>query len=118
VRSGNLAGGAYSLLSSSDQWAIHRFYAPTDDIDDKTLRDYRRSVTKIDPSLPQRAGRAYAKLKRGEWSKVDYAVMPNGRAISVRAVVRPKPDAELLARVFWQMAMRDIEEKSKDSLTN
>jgi hypothetical protein len=78
------------------------------------LREYRRAATKADPSLPQRAGRAYAKLKRGVGSKVDYAVMPNGRAISVRTVVRPKPDVATIAKVYWQMAMRDIQKEKKD----
>jgi hypothetical protein len=39
----------------------------------------------------------------------DYGVTPSGRAIYIRSVVRPQPDAQLLARMFWQMAMREAE---------
>jgi hypothetical protein len=85
------------------------------DVRDEDLREYRRSVTRVDPSLPHRAGRAYAKLKRGEWSKVNYAVTPNGRVISVRSVVRPDPDARLIAKVYWQMAMQEVEEEQNST---
>jgi hypothetical protein len=47
------------------------------------------------PTVP---GRAYAKLQRGEWKRIDYAVTPKGRAITVRSVVKPQPDFHHLAK--------------------
>jgi hypothetical protein len=75
---------------------------------------HRRNVHSGDPSLPQRAGRAYARLLRGEKARVGYSVTPSGRFLSVRALMRPEPDARMLARVYLQMAMRDIEEKRRN----
>jgi hypothetical protein len=105
-------GGAYSLLSPTDQWAIHNYYMPTIELSDQELREHRISATTIDPTLPQRAGRAHGKLKRGERSKIDYAVMPNGRTIAIRSVVRPQPNLKLLMRACLEMAKRDLEERS------
>jgi hypothetical protein len=70
---------------------------------------HRRAVTEADPSLPQCAGRAYARLSRGERSRAT-AGMANGRTLSVRSVVRPEPDLRLLAKIYIRMAMRDINE--------
>jgi hypothetical protein len=83
---------------------------PTVELSDEELREHRRSATKADLSLPQRAGRAYAKLSRGEWSKVDHAVTPSGRTIYVLSVVRTQPDVKVLARVFLGMATREVKE--------
>src|SRR5580693_2657969 len=58
---------------------------------------HRHAVTAGDPSLPHRAGRAFAKLNRGEWSRATSRTV-NGRTISVRSVVRPEPDLQLLAK--------------------
>jgi hypothetical protein len=81
---------------------------PTIELSDRELRDHRISATTIDPTLPQRAGRAHGKLKRGEWDKVDYAVMPNGRVITIRSVVRPQPNLKLLVRACLDMAKKDV----------
>jgi hypothetical protein len=51
---------------------------------------------------------------RGEKTKVGYGVTPSGRVISVRPLMRPEPDARLLAKVFLYMAKRDIEENAKN----
>lgn len=96
--SGISAGGAYSLLSSKEQWDLHNFYLVTQDVTDSELRLHRQVVKQVDPSLPQRAGRAYAKLKQGNWKQVDYAVTSKGHAIVVRSVVKPKPDLYKLSR--------------------
>jgi len=53
---------------------------------------HRRLVKQVDSSLPQRAGRAYAKLERGERKQISYAVTPKGRAITIHPVVKPQPD--------------------------
>jgi len=60
-------GGDFSLLTPKEQWDLHKFYAVTEDMADIELRLHRRIMKQIDPSLPQRAGRAYAKLRRSEW---------------------------------------------------
>jgi hypothetical protein len=96
--------GQFGYLSSNDQWDLHRFYRLTSHMTDTELIAHRRSVTKADPSLPHRAGRAYAKLSRGEWQPAVYAGTANGKAIMVRSVVNPQPNAELFARALIELA--------------
>ena len=62
-------------------------------------------MKRVDPSLLQRAGRAFAKLERGEWSPVVHAVTRKGRGIAVGVVVKPKPDLEGYAKVILTLAM-------------
>jgi hypothetical protein len=101
----------FSYLSPNDQLALHKYYLFALDKTELELVAHRRNVHSGDPSLPHRAGRAFAKLMRGERSKVGYSQMPNGRRISVRPLTRPTPDIELLAKALLQMAMREVEER-------
>ena len=80
--------GAVAYIHPNDQWTLHRFYRPSVDLTAEELIAYRQWITEIYPSLPHRAGRVYAKLKRGEWYRGTSAVMPNGRYF-----VRPKRGA-------------------------
>jgi hypothetical protein len=59
-----------SLLTPDEQWDLHTFYAITEDMTDAELQLHRQVVKRVDPSQPQRAGRAFAKLERGEWEPV------------------------------------------------
>ncbi|MDB5176577.1 MAG: hypothetical protein JWN75_245 [Candidatus Saccharibacteria bacterium] len=105
MRFGISAGGAFSLLSSNEQWDLHNFYLVAQEMTDAELRLHRQVVKQVDPSLPQRAGRAFAALERGDWKRIDYAVTPKGRAITIRAVVKPKPDPKIYARAILGLAM-------------
>jgi hypothetical protein len=105
--------GPIPVSQLEDQLALHKYYLLTLDRTELELVAHRRNVQISDPSLPQRAGRAYARLMRGEKAKVGYGVMPNGRVISVRPLVRPQPDVRLPAKAFLYMAKRDIEEQAE-----
>jgi hypothetical protein len=109
VRFGFSAGGV-SLLTPKGQWDLHSFYLVTQEMTDTELRLHRRVVKQVDSSLPQRAGRAYAKLRRGEWKRIDYAMTPKGRAITIHSVVKPQPDLQRLARAV----LRYTEQKQHD----
>lgn len=54
--------GDFSLLTPKEQWDLHKLYVVTQEMNDVELRLHRRLVKLADASLPQRAGRAYAKL--------------------------------------------------------
>ena len=95
----------FADLSPQEQWALHRFYAITQEMTDAELRLHRRLVGPVDPSLPQRAGRAYAKLKRREWKPVVYIMSEKARGITVRAVVKPVPDPDRYAKAILALAM-------------
>lgn len=38
----------------------------------------------------------------------------NGRIMYVRSVVQPEPDLKMLAKVYMQMAMRDIQKEKEE----
>lgn len=73
---------------------------------DAELKLHRRVVNQVDPSLPQRAGRAYAKLERGDWKAISFVVTNKGRAITVRSVVKPQPDLRKLAKILLEVQQR------------
>ena len=101
-----------SCLSPGDQLALHKYYLFALDKIEAELISHRRNVHIGDPSLPQRAGRAYAKLLRGERSSVGTVTTSTGRVISVRPLMRPEPNLELLAKAFMQMAIREVQEQA------
>ena len=103
---------AFSYLSPSDQLDLHKYFQFASDKTEADLIEHRRSVHMLDPSLPQRAGRAYAKLQRGERAPVEYSVTPDGRRIAIRAVMRLEPDLHLLAKAVWHMALKEVEEET------
>jgi hypothetical protein len=96
----------FFVLTAKEQWDLHNFYVVTQEMTSPELRLHRRLVKQVDPSLPQRAGRAYAKLERGDWKRIDYAVTPKGRAITIRTLVKPKPDLERYARTILAYVRR------------
>lgn len=95
----------FSYLSPSDQLALHKYFQFASDKSEIQLVEHRHNVHALDPSLPHQAGRAYAKIMRGTRAPAHYAEMPNGRRVSVRAIMRPEPDVQMLARTFFRMAL-------------
>ena len=104
---------AFSYLSPTDQLDLHKYFQFASDKTEPELLEHRRSVHELDRSLPQRAGRAYGRLARGERSPVNYTVLPGGRRISVRVVMRPEPDIKMLAKVFMKMALDDVDTRMR-----
>ncbi|MGJ6122305.1 hypothetical protein QN239_06990 [Mycolicibacterium sp. Y3] len=104
----------FVFLTWNDQLALHTYYLFTLDRTEPELIDHHRNVRVGDPSLPQRAGRAYAKLLRGEKSKVGYSVTSTGRRISVRPLMRPEPNLRMLAKTFLNMALDDMKRQDEE----
>lgn len=100
---------AFSNLSPSDQLALHKYFQFASEKIDIELLEHRRNVHMLDPSLPQRAGRAYARLVRGDRAHVTYAELPRGGRVSVRAVMRPEPDVHLLAKAVRDIALKEMQ---------
>jgi hypothetical protein len=98
-----------SRLDAMDQYALHRYFAPTKDLSDREALERRRAVTAKLPSLPQEAGKAWAcfEAARAAPAPVHVAV-PYGRRrgknqdfeVRVSAVLRPDVDFKRLARVL------------------
>jgi hypothetical protein len=117
-------------LSALEQWDLHGFYAPADDFTEQQALAYRASTSKEHPSLPQRAGRAYARLMvfvQWEVAERYLASLPSRRAppvksgkrtnhrgidmnIRVQALVRPKIDYKNLALALLEFA-RSVERR-------
>jgi hypothetical protein len=109
--------GNYAQLYPPDQTELHLFFCPSKDWSDDKLIEHRQIMSKADPSLPQRAGRA---LKRFELVRAgELAYLPpvhvtpakgrqRGHNISVRVVMRPEPDLQRLARALLQLTPEQI----------
>jgi hypothetical protein len=103
-------------LSPRQQWHLHRYFVPDQELSDLALRAHRVRVTEAMPSLPQCAGRAYRALHLAldeppfflpPHPSQESAVKP-GRRLSVVGVVRPDIDTKLIAMSIVNLAMELI----------
>jgi hypothetical protein len=86
---------AFSLISTADQYDLHQYFRPSEDLTPAEQLEHRRVVSREQPSLPQRAGRAlrhFASPKplHQQW---------HGR-ITLYPLLRPQPD---LKRLSWAL---------------
>lgn len=51
------------MLSPTEQWALHSYYEFTKRLTDDQLLAHRAAVSRAQPSLPHRAGKAFARLR-------------------------------------------------------
>jgi hypothetical protein len=58
----NSTHALYSILTPTEQWELHDFYLPSEDLTKQQLIVHRRDITKRRPSLPHRAGKHRKKL--------------------------------------------------------
>lgn len=106
-----------SLVSYRDQLALHRYFSPAVDEPDDQHLAHRRWISTVDPSLPQRAGRAYQQLQRAMAAAqpaLGAAVRtPVGapRRLRVQGLARPEPDLERIAQVIFEQIMMEVEEE-------
>lgn len=99
---------AYGQLSYAEQQALHWFFLPTCELDLTELTAYRSYVTKLEPSLPQRAGRAYVRLSQalvtGRPLPASNQVVVHNRTIKLHAIARPDINVAKLARTYVELA--------------
>jgi hypothetical protein len=50
----------FALVSSAEQWTLHDFFVPSWSLTEDELLRYRAKISREQPRLPQRAGRAFA----------------------------------------------------------
>ncbi|HEY1644796.1 MAG TPA: hypothetical protein VGF75_00235 [Candidatus Saccharimonadales bacterium] len=88
--------GAFSFLSANQQKDMHDFYATAKDLTQDELLSYRDEVTKRDPSLPQRASRAFLAALEGKVTKP-----PKSKSrITIHPALKPDLDIDLLAKAL------------------
>lgn len=51
------------MLSPAEQWTLHSYYEFTKNLTDTELLAHRAAVSTAQPSLPQSAGKAFARLR-------------------------------------------------------
>lgn len=100
------------LLSALDQWALHEYYRPSDNLDDAALIEHRHAVSTPGSSLPQRAGRAVTKWRVKQTQLETYRSTPRpsrrgtkrsqNYEIRLFAEVKPQLDPDEFARIILQ----------------
>jgi len=117
----------FRVISPTDQWALHGFFRFAEPLSEPVLLVHRRRVTEDDPSLPHRAGRAYAKLERRiaqvDWTTYGTLASPprvrstltgKDRHVSVHSVVRPDVDVHRIARALVDQILRAAQREDDD----
>jgi hypothetical protein len=98
----------YRHLSAQEQWDLHRFFWGYKELSDIALCEHRRTVSKQDCSLPQRAGRALSRFKRVvelrtqiEPGQLSFKRAPKGSCkVVTYPLMCPELDLAQLARVI------------------
>ncbi|UOT06792.1 hypothetical protein MPY17_14055 [Rhodococcus opacus] len=122
--------GLFGHLHWDEQLDLHHFFAPAKDLSEAELRAHRQTATANDRSLPQRAGRALAKLEAIRDEREDERFMEEQvrelqlkpvktaggrRQPVVYGVVRPEPDYKQIAKVFLEAALKQAQEEADRS---
>lgn len=92
---------SFAYLSFADQRALHEYFQPAIELTDLALLAHRRQISREQPSLPQRAGRAHSHLASAIWqTPVSITIDGPGRrqrTLSARGLVRPEIDVQCIA---------------------
>jgi hypothetical protein len=114
--------GCFAGLSSAEQGALHTFFQITHQKPDKELVHIREHLSRIEPNLPQQAGRAYKHLqeqlklfaqKQATSSTKRRSTRTRGeRIVTIHTVQRPEPDYHALARAMVAMTRDQLNEQS------
>ena len=119
--------GLFAELQTFEQRDLHRYFAPSRELYDDDVLAYRREVTKLVPSLPSQAGRAYAHFERViAEDKAKRANPPVKavrtkdslrlqRVVTVKATARPEIDVHRLARLLVSLALEGQANDSEPS---
>jgi hypothetical protein len=102
------SGGAFIMLSPTEQWTLHSYYEFTKNLTNTELLAHRAVVSKAQPSLPHRAGKAFTRLRLFSESLVEYraALHPNTRKkgapykVRVLSEMNPDIDPKLMANIL------------------
>lgn len=110
----------FSGLRVKEQWDLHRYYVPAENLTDEQLLERRAQITAADPSLPQRASKLYRALKRGTTqgvlvSQPAASGKHKGHQLILRTVARPKPNRTELMRLALDMAKENLERGQREA---
>ena len=99
-------GFAFTMLSPTEQILIHDFYEPSKSFTDYQLRAHRAAITKLRPSLPHQAGKAFVRI--APFLDVELAPLPMpGRGkpyvAKITSLVNPQIDPARLAKILIEI---------------
>lgn len=104
----------FSHLPPQAQHDLYVFFQTTNLGTDQELLEERVGLTTEDPSLPQRAGRAYAALDTTK-PRRERARVPAGRGgIRIRGVMRPDPDVQQYVRAILRLVEHQARQDKND----
>lgn len=112
----------FSLISPGEQWALHDYYLCATPMTEETLRQHYQDIRASGSSLPQRAGKAFARLGRRILSR--QVASQNTRAprrhrhIAVSVIVNPEPDLRKLVRALILFVRQQEMAASPDAPTD
>jgi hypothetical protein len=102
----------YRYLQPTQQWQLHAFFRPSEELSKEELLQHRKMITAVRPSLPHQAGRALKELEQ----VMHHKVKPRGvttmkvksshkgtATIGVHSIVRPQIDHRRLARALIEL---------------
>jgi hypothetical protein len=91
---------AFSLISTQDQYYLHRYFRPSEDMSAADALAHRKAATASQPSLPQCAGRALRHLVQPK----RVTALDGNRRLVVHPLLRPEPDVGKLATALLALA--------------
>lgn len=116
----------FAHISYNEQMELHAYFVPYKELSDSEAIKYRQQITHDQPSLPQRAGKIYARFfkevkahqARLPQAPTTATAKPRSRVtkqnIRVRGIARPEPDLHKLALALLDVAKEmQAEEQEK-----
>lgn len=109
-------GYAFALLSTADQFYLHDYFEPAKRLSPLEATAHRKTISKSRRSLPQQAGRAFARIRpflnlptpssrhEAELRVTHNRSGPNGHQVSVFGQVNPELDPKAFAKILLELA--------------
>jgi hypothetical protein len=103
----------FAPLTPNEQWDLFRYYLPHQVRPDQALFEHRVQITTLDPSLPQRAGRAFHHWRRIEAAlpayqacvaKQPHSTSQKDRRVKAFSEVNPELDPKKFAEIIIELA--------------
>ena len=115
--------GLFMVLPSQQQWDVHAYYIPSKTVSRGQLLAHRQTITDKQPSLPQRASKAFGRMQRiYDWANTEadgdsvkrhqliasQAVTARStgrrRTLRISGLAKPEPNVELFTKVLIDIA--------------
>ena len=108
------------MLSPNEQWTLHGYYEFTKSLGDEKLLAHRVAVTRAQPPLPQRAGKAIAHLALFSERLETYRASPHPETrkkgaphkVRVFGQVNPDTDPDVMAKILIDVG-KEIQSRSR-----